>query len=91
MKKTTILALAIAAALPFTMLGACTSDDNGQTDSGPQNHPDTGTDSPVTQDTGTQDTSTTNDAGVDAPNACATGLVYDNTGVPGWPTNVPTP
>lgn len=90
MKTKSLFVLAFAAALPFSMLAACTSDDSSQQDGGPQNKPDTGTDSTTQQDTGTQDTSTS-DAGADAPNPCATGITYDNSVVPGWPNNVPTP
>lgn len=90
--KPTLLALALIAAAPLTMLGACSSDDSSQQDGGPQNKPDTGTDSTLPQDSGTQqDTSTANDAGIDAPNPCSTGITFDNTVVPGWPNNVPAP
>lgn len=91
MKTKSFYALALAAALPFAMLGACTSDDSSTQDSGPQNKPDTGAgDANTQQDTAAQDVST-NDAGIDAPNPCSTGITFDNTVVPGWPNNVPTP
>ncbi len=88
--KPMVFAFAIIAAVPLTMLGACSSDDSSQQDSGPQNKPDTGTDSTLPQDSGPQETST-NDAGVDAPNPCSTGITFDNSVVPGWPNNVPAP
>ena len=79
------LALALTAIAPVAFF-ACSSDDSSQQDGGPHNGQD------ATTDTGNPETSTTSDASTpDAPNACATGLVFDNTLVPGWPNNIPQP
>ena len=86
MKTRIILVLAIAASAPLLTLVACNGDNTQTQDGGPQNTPDAAKDVAHQNDTGTG-----NDAGPDAPNACSTGLVFDNTKVPGWPTNVPQP
>ncbi len=84
MKTRTLLLLAVAVTVPVFSLAACGGDDNNNADGGPQNQVDAGND--VTTDTGTG-----TDAGADAPNACATGIVFDNAGrVPSWP-NPPQP
>ncbi len=86
MKTRIILVLALAASAPLLTLVACNGDNSQQQDSGPQNNPDAGKDVAQQSDTGPG-----TDAAPDAPNACSTGLVFDNTKVPGWPNNIPQP
>jgi hypothetical protein len=71
--------------LALVTIVAC-SDNNTQTDSGPQNGQDAGKDVAQQNDSGPS-----NDAGPDAPDPCATGLKFDNTLVPGYPNNIPQP
>lgn len=82
MKTRVLLALVIAAATPLVFVAGC-SDSSSQTDGGPQNEAG-GNDAAVDSNPGT-------DSGTDGGNTCTTGLVFDNTLVPGWPNNVPQP
>lgn len=83
-KKIHLAALvAIAITIPTTALVACSSDPDPV---GPTNNPDAGKDVSVQPDATAQP-----DGGPDsAPNLCATGIVFDNKRVPGFP-NVPQP
>ncbi len=85
MKTRALLILVLAAASPLAIVH-CSSDDSSQTDGGPQNGKDSGSDVTTQNDTGTG-----TDTGTDAPNACSTGITFDNTKVPGWPNAIPQP
>lgn len=90
MKTRAILLWAVIVTSPFAFVAACNSDDSQTKDSGPQNGQDTGTGTDTS--TGT-DTGTGNDSGTqpDAPNACSTGVAFDNSLVPGYPSAIPQP
>lgn len=75
---------AVALTVPAAALVACSSDDAPVK---PNNTVDSGT-----PDTGTQPDTGTPDSGADAaPNACTTGITFDNTRVPGFPNSIPQP
>ena len=79
--KTRILLLgAIAVAAPLVTMAACNGDNSNNTDSGPHNG-DAASDVQQQNDTG---------PGQDG-GSCSTGLSFDNTLVPGWPSNIPQP
>ena len=87
MKSIKLVLLAVAFAVPMVMFAACGGDDTSP--AGPQNKPDTSV-VPDTSPTGDAYVPP-GDAGPDTSyNACANGLMFDNTRVPGYP-NPPSP
>lgn len=82
--KTRLFVLGLVAlSIPALAFVGCSDSNNNQQDGGPINQPDTGSNPDVQNPR--------QDGGADGgPNVCATGVVFDNKRVPGYP-NPPAP